>query len=110
MSPRDPSAVAQYLRFPATVSLLYWDKSLEGTCYPVSLFVQFGLANTAFNIFTDVAFATLPIPIIWNLKMHLKTRLYLIGVLSLGYLAVVMGILKGIAQIDFNPLGDAATL
>jgi hypothetical protein len=39
----------------------------------------------AFNIFTDVAFATLPIPIVWLLKMPLKTRLYLVGVLSLGY-------------------------
>ncbi|CAG9945742.1 unnamed protein product [Clonostachys rosea f. rosea IK726] len=84
----------------------YWDPSIEGSCYSVSLFVKFGLINTAFNIFTDVAFATLPIPIVWLLKMPLKTRLYLVGVLSLGYVAVIMGILKAVAQIDYNPLGD----
>jgi hypothetical protein len=54
--------------------------------------------------------------------MPLKTRLYLVGVLSLGYVcvdhdlvegmslisssAVIMGILKAVAQIGYNPLGD----
>ncbi|VUC28413.1 unnamed protein product [Clonostachys rosea] len=84
----------------------YWDSSIEGTCYSVAVFIKFGLANTGFNIFTDVAFATLPVGIVWTLKMPLKTRLYLIGVLSLGYVAVVMGILKAVAQINFNPFGD----
>ncbi|KAF7556132.1 hypothetical protein G7Z17_g1673 [Cylindrodendrum hubeiense] len=84
----------------------YWDPSIEGTCYSVNLFIKFGLMNTGFNIFTDVAFATLPVPIVWTLKMPLKTRLYLIGVLSLGYVAVLMGILKAVAQIGYNPLGD----
>jgi hypothetical protein len=44
-----------------------------------------GLVSIAFNIFTDVAFATLPVPVIWTLKMPFRTRTYLIGVLSLGY-------------------------
>lgn len=39
----------------------------------------------AFNIFTDVFYATMPIPIIWQLQMKRKTRMYLVGVLSLGY-------------------------
>ncbi|KAH7007783.1 hypothetical protein EDB80DRAFT_719119 [Ilyonectria destructans] len=84
----------------------YWDPNIEGTCYSVDLFTKFGLMNTGFNIFTDVAFATLPVPIVWTLKMPLKTRLYLVGVLSLGYVAVTMGILKAVAQIGYNPLGD----
>lgn len=44
-----------------------------------------GWSLQAFNIFTDVLFATLPVPIIWRLQMKTKIRLYLIGVLSLGY-------------------------
>lgn len=80
------------------------------------------LTCIAFNIFTDVLFATFPVPIIWTLQMKLRTRLYLIGILSLGYMcvfhllslrlgrhsadsrrnrAVVMGILKAIFQIAF---------
>ncbi|GKT85827.1 integral membrane protein [Colletotrichum tofieldiae] len=77
----------------------YWNKSLKPTCYNLKLFVNFALVNTAFNIFTDVCFATLPIPIIWVLQMKLRTRIYLIGVLSLGYLAVIMGIIKAVYQI-----------
>ncbi|KAF5675192.1 integral membrane protein [Fusarium heterosporum] len=102
-----------------------WDRSLEGTCYPVPLFITFGLVNsgrqivirlglgsvfselsTAFNIFTDVAFATLPIPIVWSLKMPLKTRIYLVVVLSLGYLAAVMGVVKSVAQVRYKPAND----
>ncbi|KAM5352647.1 hypothetical protein ACJ41O_005369 [Fusarium nematophilum] len=80
----------------------HWDKRIEGgKCYPIDLFVKFSLINTSFNIFTDVLFATFPIPIIWQLQMKLRTRLYLIGILSLGYIAVVMGILKAVFQISF---------
>lgn len=41
--------------------------------------------HLAFNIFTDVLCASLPVPIIWQLQMKRRTRFYLIGVLSLGY-------------------------
>ncbi|KAJ4087137.1 hypothetical protein NW760_013784 [Fusarium oxysporum] len=64
----------------------------------------------AFNIFTDVAFATLPIPIVWSLKMPLKTRIYLVVVLSLGYIAAVMGLVKAISQIKYDPAGDTTYL
>nr|XP_036579392.1 uncharacterized protein CTRU02_10638 [Colletotrichum truncatum]KAF6786939.1 integral membrane protein [Colletotrichum truncatum] len=64
-------------------------------------FTSLAVANLslAFNIFTDVCFATLPIPIIWVLQMKLRTRVYLIVVLSLGYFAVIMGIIKTVYQI-----------
>jgi len=35
---------------------------------------------------TDVVFATLPIPLVWNLKMNSRVKASLIGVLGLGYL------------------------
>lgn len=37
------------------------------------------------NIFTDVAFATVPVPVIWGLQMKKRTRIYLIAIFSLGY-------------------------
>ncbi|KAH6874690.1 hypothetical protein B0T10DRAFT_415115 [Thelonectria olida] len=80
----------------------HWDTRIDGTCYPPVLFVQFALINTSFNIFTDVLFATFPVPIIWTLQMKLRTRIYLIAILSLGYFAVVMGVLKAIYQIAFS--------
>lgn len=42
-----------------------------------------------FSIFSDVALAVLPVPIIWKLRMPLKLRLYVVGILSLGYLSVL---------------------
>lgn len=67
----------------------HWDKSLNPECYSIKLFITFSLINTSFNITTDVLFATFPIPIIWSLQLKRKLRMYLIGILSLGYLWVL---------------------
>ncbi|KAL2163203.1 hypothetical protein VTH06DRAFT_5259 [Thermothelomyces fergusii] len=83
-----------------------WDKSIDAKCYSLTLFVAFALMNTSFNIFTDVLFATFPVPIIWNLKMKRKLKIYLVGILSLGYFAVAMGIVKSIYQIAFSREAD----
>ncbi|KAF3031326.1 hypothetical protein E8E12_001468 [Didymella heteroderae] len=77
----------------------FWDPGLGGTCYPMELFKSFAMANTGFNIGTDVLSATLPIPIIWSLQMSQRTKVYIIGILSLGYLAVAMGIAKTVFQL-----------
>lgn len=86
----------------------FWDKDLGAYCLPQGTHKAFALLNTststlvpdifvdvlnsepACNILTDVAFATLPIPIIWALQMAKKTRIYLIAILSLGYLCVAI--------------------
>lgn len=78
----------------------FWDKSSNPKCYSPGLFIGFALFNTACNIFTDVAFAILPIPIIWALQLKLRTRLYLVIVLSLGYVAVAMGGVKAYYQLN----------
>ncbi|KAJ5657800.1 uncharacterized protein N7484_001449 [Penicillium longicatenatum] len=84
----------------------YWTQAPGSHCYPVSLFVTFALVNTSFNIFTDVLFATIPIPIIWTLKMRRKVRFYLIGILSLGYVAVIFGVMNAVYQIAFPSTTD----
>ncbi|KAH8168406.1 integral membrane protein [Sarocladium implicatum] len=84
----------------------FWNKSLEGTCLPVATHKAFALLNTTCNILTDIAFATLPVPIIWSLQMPKKTRVYLIGILSLGYLAVMIGIVKVVCQNVFRGIYD----
>ncbi|RNJ58055.1 hypothetical protein D7B24_005200 [Verticillium nonalfalfae] len=63
-------------------------------------------ATIAFNIFTDVVLATLPIPIIWNLQMKRRVRLSVIAILSLGYFAVAMGVVKAIYQIAYGSNPD----
>ncbi|KAI0152745.1 hypothetical protein GGR57DRAFT_170437 [Xylariaceae sp. FL1272] len=84
----------------------FWDHDLGAECYSIQLFVQFGLANSALSIFTDILLASLPIPVIWKLQIPRKTRIYLILVLALGWAAVAIGIVKTIGQINYNPFGD----
>ncbi|PTD01209.1 hypothetical protein FCULG_00012681 [Fusarium culmorum] len=38
--------------------------------------------------------------------MPLKTRIYLIVVLSLGYVAAAMGLVKAVSQMKYDPAGD----
>jgi hypothetical protein len=76
-----------------------YDSRIKADCYPRTLFVAFSVMNTAFNMFTDVLCATLPIPIIYSLNMKLRTRIYLIGIMSLGWVTVGMGVVKAIYQI-----------
>ncbi|KAH7324194.1 hypothetical protein B0I35DRAFT_475460 [Stachybotrys elegans] len=83
-----------------------WNPTLGASCYDISLFVAFSIMNTAFNMFSDVVCATLPIPIIWTLNMKLRTRLYLCVILSLGYATVAMGVAKCIFQFALPNSAD----
>jgi hypothetical protein len=96
-----------------------FNATIEAKCYSRELFIAFSIMNTckwdhlttfflfcaitdgsaAFNMFSDVMCATLPIPIIWTLNMKLRTRLYLIGVMSLGYVTVGLGVVKAYWQV-----------
>lgn len=86
-----------------------WDKKLLKTarCWPQAVFKIFPLFNTGCNIFTDVCFAALPIPIIWRLQMKVRTRLYLVGVFGLGFIAVFIGVAKAVSQVKFRGDPDA---
>ncbi|KAH4260963.1 hypothetical protein HBI81_082550 [Parastagonospora nodorum] len=76
----------------------FWNKDLRAKCLPVKLHKGFALMNTSCNILTDICFASLPVPIILGLQMRQKTRIYLIFILSLGYIAVAMGVVKTVVQ------------
>lgn len=86
----------------------YWDKSIKPKCYDIKLFVAFGIAHTGINIGTDIAFATLPIAVIWMLQMKKITKIYLAAVFSLGWIAVFMGAPKTWYQIQHGGDKDGA--
>lgn len=66
--------------------------------------VQMTHSNLAFNIVTDVLFATIPIPLIWQLQLNIRTKVSLILVLSLGWFACAAAIIKAVLQ--WNVLDD----
>ncbi|WYZ33907.1 hypothetical protein EsH8_I_000183 [Colletotrichum jinshuiense] len=88
----------------------FWDKNTKPppTCKSGNTLDKFGLVNTclAFNIITDLILALLPVPIIWALQMKQRVRIYVIGILSLGYFAVAMGIVKAFYQITASTDSD----
>ncbi|KAK8065225.1 hypothetical protein PG997_011972 [Apiospora hydei] len=78
-----------------------WNHQIGASCYPESVYIRFGFFNTACNIFTDICFATAPLPLIWSLKLDRRVQLYLVAIFSLGYLAVAMAVAKAVCQAAF---------
>ncbi|KAF2675877.1 hypothetical protein K458DRAFT_482124 [Lentithecium fluviatile CBS 122367] len=76
----------------------------DAVCYSNTTFRNLGLMNSSFNIITDVLFATIPIPLIWQLQLNIRTKISLIAVLSLGWFACAAAIIKAILQ--WNVLED----
>ncbi|KAK0716556.1 hypothetical protein B0T21DRAFT_351996 [Apiosordaria backusii] len=87
-----------------------WNPDIKPKCYGKVIYRNFGLFNTACNIFTDLSFATLPIPLIWSLQLQRRIRIYLIAILSGGYFAVGLGIAKGIYIIAYVNNNDGTFL
>ncbi|CZT48432.1 uncharacterized protein RSE6_09120 [Rhynchosporium secalis] len=89
----------------------FWDVSLRRLpstyCYPIDQFTNVSLMNTSFNIATDVLLASLPVHVIWNLQINHRQKVSLIGVLSLGYAAVALGVVKAIKQVQLLTDNDA---
>jgi hypothetical protein len=77
-----------------------WDDTVDAKCYSIDLYITFAILNTSCSMLSDVVCATLPIPIIWSLKMKLRTRIYLVIILSLGYLTVSIGVTKAYFQMQ----------
>jgi hypothetical protein len=91
-------ALVSFLAYCTPISA-GWDNKVKAKCYSREIFVAFSIFNNSCSMFSDVVCATLPIPIVWKLQMKLRTRIYLVIVLSLGYLTVAMGAVKAYWQI-----------
>src|ERR1700712_4528880 len=57
-------------------------------------FTAIGLFNSSINIFTDILFATLPLPLIITLQVNMRTKVSLFCIISLGYFACAASIVK----------------
>ena len=85
-----------------------WNLALKATanCYDNHIFLSIALFNSSINIFTDVVFALLPIPIIWNLQINQRTKITLSIILSLGLFACAVAIYKTYVQSQFFKTPD----
>ncbi|KZM18934.1 hypothetical protein ST47_g9930 [Ascochyta rabiei] len=62
--------------------------------FSMQTFGQIGMFNSIINILTDFLLALLPVPLTWQLRLNLRTKISLIFVLSLGRFACIAGIMK----------------
>jgi len=99
---------AMTLIFSCVPPAANWDPSLLPTakCFSLNTFTAVGLLNTSVTIVTDILFVILPIPVIWGLQLNIRTRITLIGVLSLGTFACIASIIKLSIQINILSTPD----
>ncbi|KAK7917848.1 hypothetical protein PG985_011456 [Apiospora marii] len=76
-----------------------WMNPFDPRCFDFNLFLNLTYWNISCNIFTDICLGVLPIPIVWNLKMKLRLRLYVIAILNLGYFSIAAGVCKAIFML-----------
>ncbi|KAF3044530.1 hypothetical protein E8E11_008868 [Didymella keratinophila] len=92
--------------FQCTPVAAGWDYTLRppsgtGKCYDAIIFKNVGVFNSSVNIFTDLLFALIPIPMVWRLQVNVQTRIGLAVILSLGLFASAIAIYKTPMQANF---------
>ncbi|KAI7782602.1 hypothetical protein LA080_013090 [Diaporthe eres] len=79
----------------------YWEKDTEATCIPTFQWY----IHSAGNILSDIVIFTLPIPVLWSMRVSIGQRLLLILVFCLGlFNCAISGIrIKYLPIVNFNP-------
>lgn len=63
-----------------------WDDSIQGSCWPVSVAVNYGIFNAAWCAVADFALALLPWKLIWGLQLRMKEKIGVGIAMSMGML------------------------
>ncbi|KAF2110339.1 hypothetical protein BDV96DRAFT_465101, partial [Lophiotrema nucula] len=69
----------------------YWDKSINGWCFPTAVLWW---VNASLNIFTDFLVVTLPIPGIAKLQLPMKQKIGVALVFALGFFVCIISIVR----------------
>ncbi|KAI0377228.1 hypothetical protein F5Y04DRAFT_190433 [Hypomontagnella monticulosa] len=85
---------------------ILWDFTVKTTCWSQSTLQGLSYANSTVNIVTDIFFAILPIPMLWNVKINARTKASLICVLGLGIFACAASIVKAAFITNYGKNGD----
>ena len=63
-----------------------WDNSIEGTCWPVGVVINYGIFNAAWCAAADFALALIPWKLVWGLQLKLKEKIGIGIAMSMGML------------------------
>lgn len=68
---------------------IFWNRFTEkGTCIDVDVLIAIAYVYTAGAALTDLTIGLLPVFLIWNLKMNPRSKLAIVGILSIGCMFV----------------------
>ncbi|KAF2279120.1 uncharacterized protein EI97DRAFT_371657 [Westerdykella ornata] len=79
-----------------------WDFTLRpppiGTgnakCMEITTYRNIAVTNSVINIVTDIVLALMPVPLVWRLQVNKRTKISLVLILGLGFVACAAGIVK----------------
>ncbi|KAH8666467.1 hypothetical protein BX600DRAFT_274213 [Xylariales sp. PMI_506] len=94
------------LMLQCTNLAVQWDSSVESKCWSADVLVALSYTNSVVNIITDIFFATIPIPMLWNVQINARTKASLICVLGLGIFACAAAIIKAVYITNYGKTGD----
>ncbi|KAJ0165375.1 hypothetical protein CTA2_11473 [Colletotrichum tanaceti] len=83
----------------------FWNKrTQDGHCVPMDVIIALTYLYSAFSVICDFTFATLPIVLIWKLKMDKKTKLALVPIMAMACIASAAVVVRMPFVKDFkNP-------
>ncbi|KAI1654375.1 hypothetical protein F4813DRAFT_371585 [Daldinia decipiens] len=83
-----------------------WDSRIQTTCWPQLTIQALSYANATISIITDLFFALLPIPMLWNVKINARTKASLMCIFGLGIFACAAAIVKAVFISNYGKTGD----
>ncbi|KAH7065288.1 hypothetical protein B0J12DRAFT_589088 [Macrophomina phaseolina] len=102
------SFTAMFLLTQCTPVKANWIPTTPGAkCLPSLAVTIVSFIQSSINIITDGLCAVLPIPLLWDVKMNLNTKLSVLGLLSLGIFASVSAMIRLNYTVNYmNPTAD----
>lgn len=81
----------------------FWDKALPGKCINTR---PVGVAGAIFSIVEDIVFLSLPIPLIWQLRLKTSRKIGIMVILTIGLVACVASIVRLKFLVKYNETTD----
>ncbi|KAL4946433.1 hypothetical protein BDV06DRAFT_182541 [Aspergillus oleicola] len=83
-----------------------WDNSIQGNCWPQSIFYDFMYWTSAYTTMTDIILAIVPITVFWKLQMRRSTKIGVCIMMGLTLLSAVVTIVKATYLPLFTDVED----
>ncbi|KAH6700607.1 hypothetical protein BKA61DRAFT_620853 [Leptodontidium sp. MPI-SDFR-AT-0119] len=85
---------------------ILWDPTIKATCWTPATLRSLSYVNSSLSILTDLLFAAMPIPMLWNVQLKIRVKASLICIMGLGVFASVAAMIKMSYLPNYGKNGD----